>query len=294
MTNQKGRPVVVGVDGSDTATAAAVYAAWEAQRYGVPVRLVYAERLTPTWGPIMAPVTDEEWERDWIRHMMTTVTKAIAEAYPTVAVTSQVVTGSPAAALVAASNDASLLVLGTQSSTGIGGHLAGSVAAQVAAHSRVPVIVARHAKHATRRGQRVVVGLDGSPESQKALAYAVEEALARGVPLEAVYAWSEPGVHDEPVRVGPDIDLSEASARATRNLAEAVAGWADKHPDLKITYRAIHSNDPAGALANAALDASLIVVGSRGHGGFLNLRLGSTVDALIRSSQTPVAVVRGE
>ena len=125
------------------------------------------------------------------------------------------------------------------------------------------------------------------------MAFAVEEAVARGVDIDAVYVWSVLEVHD----IGPIIpegyDATEEQEKALRLLTEATEGWSDRYPDLTIFRRLIHGLDPVDAIARESHGAGLIVVGSRGHGGFLGLRLGSTVDGLIRYANAPVAVVRG-
>jgi nucleotide-binding universal stress UspA family protein len=140
----------------------------------------------------------------------------------------------------------------------------------------------------------VVVGFDGSPESEKAMDFAVDQAVARDAHLHAIYAWNVLDVHDIGPIVAERFINADEEAKSLRLLTEATEGWTDRYPDLHIVRRVIHSLDPADALAQARHDAGLIVVGSRGHGGFLGLRLGSTVDALIRHAEAPVAVVRGQ
>jgi nucleotide-binding universal stress UspA family protein len=136
----------------------------------------------------------------------------------------------------------------------------------------------------------VVVGMDGSPESHRALEFAVEEAVARGAAVHAVFVWSVLDVHD----IGPIVVeylAAEDEATAVRLVAEATRGWTERHPDLVITHRVVHASDPVDALVRLSGDAGLVVVGSRGRGGFLGLRLGSTGDGLIRHAESAVVVV---
>lgn len=289
-------PVVVGVDGSVEAARATEYAAWEAQRRGVPLRLVFAHQPTPLWGPAILISDDYQWVRPQIRELLVAAEKTVLSKHPQLSTQAAVVSGSPAAALVEESQSASLVVLGTRATGGLMGHLSGSVSAQVAAHAHAPVVVlppngaGADPELAT---DPVVVGLDGSQESERALGFAVEQAVARGVELMAVYAWNVFDVHGIGPIVTEDYDASQEEAKALRLLTEATEGWSDQHPALKITRRVIHSMDPTVALVEVSEAASLVVVGSRGHGGFLGLRLGSTVDGLVRYSQAPIAVVRG-
>lgn len=297
MTERPSGPVIVAYDGSTASRAAALYAAREARRRRVNLTMIYAHQPTPMWGPANLILDDYSWERDWVHRILTDGRNAVTTAYPALEIHTKIMSGSAAGTLIDASATASLVVTGTQSTGGIVGHLAGSVAAQIAAHAHAPVIVVRDTDSSrtdpTAAG-RIVVGLDGSDESQRALAFAVDEAADRGASIEAVYGWCIPDVHDVQPFINRTYNLEEEKAKADRLVAEAVSGWSDRYPDLTITHRIVYTFDPVDALQQAATAADLIVVGSRGHGGFLGLRLGSTVDALIRVASVPVAVVRGE
>lgn len=299
MTSNANGPVVVGIDGSDEAARAATYGAWEAGRRRVPLRLVLAHQPTPMWGPATLIQDDYEWVQDWVREILVKAEKQVTADYPGVTVGAAAVSGGAAGVLVEESRRASLVVIGTRATGGVWGRLSGSVAAQVAAHAHAPVVVLRPtspgaADPATFATTPIVVGLDGSPESQHALAFAVEEAVARGTNLHAVYAWSVLDVRDIGPIVPDGYEAADAKDKALRLLTEATEGWSDRYPDLIIRRSVAHTLDPVEALIIASDGAGLIVVGSRGHGGFLGLRLGSTVDALIRNAGAPVAVVRAD
>jgi nucleotide-binding universal stress UspA family protein len=297
MNNKAHAPVVVGIDGGAEALAAARYAAWEAQRRGVGLRLVYAHLSSLTWGP--TPLIDEYiWEQDWAQNVLRNATKEIEDTHPGLPIDTVAVQGRPAGALVGESAHASLVVLGTKSMPGVRGRLAGSVAAQVAAHAAAPVMIfrsdgARRADPSEFTGRPVVVGIDGSAESVRAFEFAAEEAVARQAELHALMVWDVLGIH-EAAPLGPDdYDTKVEEAKAARLLAEATAGASERYPDLIVVRRTEHDLDVVRVLCDTALTAGLLVVGSRGHGGFLGLRLGSTVDALVREAPVPLAVVRG-
>jgi nucleotide-binding universal stress UspA family protein len=101
-------------------------------------------------------------------------------------------------------------------------------------------------------------------------------------------------VHDVGDIVPETVDLGEEAAKADRLLDEAVVGWLDRYPDLRIHRHAVHDFDPLKVLLEECKGAGLVVVGSRGVGGFAGLLLGSTVDGLVRHAEVPVAVVHGE
>ncbi len=299
MTGVLHGPVVIGMDGSAEALRAAAYGAWEAKRRNTPLRLVFAHQPEPMWGPSILLANDYRWERQWAHEMLLEAEQHVAVANPDVTLQRAVVSGSAAGTLIDESKQASLVVIGTRAATGVIGHLSGSVAAQVAAHARTPVIVIRptddvDADPTIIADRPVIVGLDGSVESQRAMAFAVEQAVARGADLLAVYVWNVLEVHDIGPIIPEDFDADVAEKKASRLLTEATEGWSADYPDLTISRRVMHGLDPVDALSEAGHEAGLIVVGSRGHGGFLGLRLGSTVDGLIRHAGPPLAVVRGE
>jgi len=299
MTGASHDPVVVGMDGSAEAFSAAAYGAWEAKRRTAPLRLVFAHQPAPLWGPSMLLAEDYRWERQWARDMMAEAEQRVRATNPDVTLQTAVVSGSAAGALVDESRRASLVVLGTRAAGGVIGHLSGSVAAQVAAHAHTPVIVIRptldvDVDPTVVTDRPVIVGLDGSVESEQAMVFAVKQAVARGADLHAVYVWNVLEVHDIGPIVAEDIDADEEEKKASRLLTEATEGWGADYPALTIGRRVIHGLDAVDALSRDGQDAGLIVVGSRGHGGFLGLRLGSTVDGLIRHAGPPLAVVRGQ
>jgi nucleotide-binding universal stress UspA family protein len=145
------------------------------------------------------------------------------------------------------------------------------------------VIVVRG--HGTFDTGPVVVGVDGSPLSERAVEFAFEEASARGAELRAVLAWS-----DWPIEAVLSLDtyLDEAEEL----LAQRLAGWQEKYPDVVVT-REVHRSRPAKLLLKQAEGAQLVVVGSRGQGGLTGLTMGSTSQALIHHTPCPVAVLHG-
>jgi nucleotide-binding universal stress UspA family protein len=133
----------------------------------------------------------------------------------------------------------------------------------------------------------VVVGVDGSRLSEAALAFAVDTAVRRGTSLVAVHAWQDTA---DP-RVAALIDWEAVAVEEAAVLAERLAGWQDKNPDLTIERRVVRDS-PAHELTALSATAQLVVVGSRGRGGFAGLLLGSVSQALLRHAACPVAVVR--
>jgi nucleotide-binding universal stress UspA family protein len=302
-------PVIVSMDGSPDARQAAGYGAWEAERRHVTLRMVFAEAPLIAGAPGAVIPGAYPSDSPYVHDMLCSAEKEVTDAHPGILVETLVLPSGPAAALISESHFASLVVLATHAGPGITGRLRGSITANVASHAFAPVVVLRPQTGAVidpeTSHRPVVVGFDGSSESARALAFGVDEALARNVELRAVYVFNDLAVDDMarmlPANTGSAGNSDTASSvgadvdgehRALQLVTEATAVWSARYPDLALTNHAVYGLDPVASLARAGQSAGLIVVGSRGHGGFLGLRLGSTVDGLLRCASAPVAVVR--
>lgn len=136
---------------------------------------------------------------------------------------------------------------------------------------------------------KVVVGVDGSANARVALDWAAKEAALRQQQLQIVMAWHEPyvgGAFSVPVVIDP-VEM-ETSFRTLLN--DVVADARAAHPGLDIDGSLVHDS-PASALLGAADDDDLLVVGGRGHGGFLGLLMGSVSSQVVGHATCPVVVV---
>lgn len=205
-------------------------------------------------------------------------------------VTTQVADGPASHVLLEAAKHASMVVIGSRGHARLSGMLIGSVSQHLARHAACPVVVVRQPHDPDAK--RVVVGVDGSEGADKALAFACDHASHWGAPLTAMYAWwrSLPSAGDSAltydiVTVQQEIDTGR------RALAESLAGWQERYPDLEVTAEAIPL-PPAHALTDASAHAALVVVGSRGRGAFQSLLLGSTSQSVLHHAQCTVAIAR--
>ena len=276
--------VVVGVDGSPASGAAVEWAITECRFRQLPLLLVHvvdypvlsetvvAQASVPT--PVhQSPLLDAEAGR-------------VGRLAPNLEVSTRVVQGGPAAELIALSRHATLTVLGQRGLGGFAGLLLGSISTQVATHAHGPVVVVPAGTPAPATfGGRIVVGVDQSSQAQDALAFAFEEAAARRAALTAVHAWAVPehGVREQTADhvIGYHREL----------LTGALATWRGKFPEVDARQRLVNGA-PARSLLSAVTEMDLLVVGSRGRGGFAGLLLGSTSLAVLHHASCPVAVVR--
>ena len=283
--------VVVGVDGSGCALHAARWAAQEADRRSGVLQLVHAYSLPPAgysgYNPYPAGVLADLREHG--RATLQDAKNELRRAYPALDVRTRMAYGDPATVVHQGSTGAQLTVVGAHGSNRLRVAL-GSVAASVAATNPAPVAVI-HPGEAPGYGP-VVVGIDGSPISEEAISFAFESAALRGAPLIAVHCWTDRTL-DGPVPSSLAVVVDEAQFGQSERilLAERLAGWAEKYPDVMVEQAVIHEL-PIPTLLGYARTAQLIVVGSRGHSGLAGLLLGSTSQALIARSSCPIVVVR--
>jgi len=278
------RPVVVGVDGSASAYRAVEWAAGEAHRRGVGLRLVRAFSWTTADHPTGWVARYRNEMLDVSRRQVARAVRVAADARPDVEAESQVEIGAPIEVLSSEARRAQLLVLGDRGLGEVAGLVLGSVAVSLAARGACPVVVVR-GERAGADGP-VVVGVDGSPVSEAALAFAFDAAAARGVDLVAVHAWS-PTAIDEELASLVEWDASAESAV----LAERLAGWGQKYPQVAVR-RTVVRDGAVRALVTASAGAQLVVVGSRGRGNAAGLLLGSVSHGVLHGAHCPVAVVR--
>jgi nucleotide-binding universal stress UspA family protein len=288
--------IVVGYDGSTTSCSALDFAIESARPRRARVEVIHAWEPPPPrirfagddWGP------QEPELRQSADHVLAEALDHAKDMGPDVDICGKLVAGNAAGSLLEAAEGAHILVVGSRGLSGFSGRLLGSTGLQVATHAACPVVVVRPSAAAptpTPEVGRVVVGVDGSQLSEAVLAFAFEQAAERGVGLTALLAW-DLSYLNVPGRVGPILaDTFEAeSEHATTVLAETLAGWQEQYPDVDITSRTIYG--PArSSLIDASAGATLLVVGSRGRGGFLRLLLGSVSLAVLNSAHCPVAVI---
>lgn len=190
--------------------------------------------------------------------------------------------------LVDASKHAEMLVVGCRGRGALARLLLGSVSAAMVAHAHCPVAVIHDEDASTHPSEQapVLVGMDISPASDAAAAVAFDEASRRGVELIALHAWS-----DEHLSKFPGFDWSATATDEGELLAQRLAGWQERYPDVTVR-RVVVCDDVARQLLERSKSAQLVVVGSHGRGGFPGMLIGSVARAVVQSARVPVIVVR--
>ncbi len=289
--------IIVGVDGSPHADTAILWAAAHARHTGARLRLLHAYAV-PVPAPAMplaavgSAVAPDDYARTAGEAILSTAADLARHHATGVDVTTDLRVGGAAHALVEASADAGLVVVGSRGRGGFTGMLLGSVSVQVSAHAHCPTVVVREPAPAAGP---IVVGVDGSEPARAALAFAFTEAHRLGSTVIAVHAWSPP------LPTGPgeataaaladDGDRARYRQDAQQTLTDALAECRQQHPDVPVDERLTEAG-PVAALLEAATEPAMIVVGSRGHGGFTGLLLGSTSQSVLHHATCPVAVTR--
>jgi nucleotide-binding universal stress UspA family protein len=278
--------VVVGVDGSADSERAIDWAFTEAVRNHAGVHLVHAV-------PVLAdrpgkPDVPEALREQGEQVLLEAASRAPADLGADV--TREIFEGPAAAALVAASENARLVVVGSRGHGALAGLMIGSVSQHTARHAHCPVVVVR--APADARSGRVVVGVDDSDASLRALEFAFDFAAAHQRPLTAVRAWS-----DVVVGGGPGVGIPASSDASDRRRGElgllhaALAEYTSQYPQVDVTATAEHGH-PARVLSDASEHAAAVVVGARGRGAFAGMLLGSTSQAVMHHASCPVIVAR--
>lgn len=294
-SNVVGRHIVAAVDGSPSALRAARWAADEAARQRMPLRLVHAVNMAAIAysGAYVLPADFFESLQSAGQTYLADAESALHAAHPELEITSHLVDGSPIPVLVDESATAYLVALGSRGLGGFSGMLTGSTAVATVAHGHCPVAVIRGEPDAPLPSTGpVVVGVDGSPSSTAAIPLAYEAASRRGVDLVAVHAWTE-FTSDSAYLYARQfvVDWDAVDARQHEQLAERLAGYQEKYPDVTVR-RVVEGGRPSRLLLEHAKGAQLLVVGSRGHSEFGGALLGSTSQAMIYHAPCPVMVVR--
>ncbi|NML51098.1 universal stress protein [Streptomyces sp. R302] len=279
--------VTVGLDGSAESIAAARWASGEAVLRGVPLRLVHVEEW-PNAPEVPLPHTRTLYER--AEALLRDEADRARTEHPDLEVTTERVRGRAADELVAAANEADLLVLGSRGLGGVLGFVVGSVSLAVVGTARGPVVLVRAERpEPTSSARGIVVGVDLHHPCEPLLAFAFEEAAGRRVPLRFLSTWTLPPSYGYAAAVDPGIG-EELGAGVRVGLDELLSPWRTRYPGADVTAEAVMGS-AAYQMTEASREAELVVVGRRARRLPVGPHVGHVAHAVVHHSPAPVAVV---
>ena len=284
--------IVVGVDESPAAKVAVQWAAREAELRKIPLTLVHAASPeVATWPDVRLPAGLARWHQDHGRRLVDDALKVVEEATQhggPAEVHTEILSSAAVPTLVDLSKDAEMVVTGCRGSGRWPGRLMGSVSSGLLRYAHCPVAIIHDEDPLMPHPSKapVLVGIDGSSASELATAIAFDEASRRDAGLIAVHAWSDVDVSE-----WPGIDWPATQSMAEEVLAERLAGWQEQYPDVQVS-RTVVRDEPARQLVQRSEDAQLVIVGSRGRGGFAGMLVGSVGETVAQMTRMPVIVAR--
>ncbi|GAA2607792.1 universal stress protein [Paractinoplanes durhamensis] len=284
------KTVIVATDGTDTSLHAVAWAAREAERRAVPLRIVHAYDWD--WRESRLDIGNDyiDIAREVAEGIVAQAGRRAHTVAPRITIQTDLLVGHAVPKLLEVSDGAELLVLGRRGRGGFAGLLLGSVSQRLAVHATCPVVVV-HDESAPDSGP-ITAGVDDSPSAEDVLQIAFEMASTRGGPVEVVHSflppvplWLQPSVNPRDVAT-PDFDAYERN-----RLEERLAPWRDKYPNVPAEVVMTHESI-AAALVERSRHAQLVVVGSRDRGAVAGALLGSTGLQLLHHAYCPVLIAR--
>jgi nucleotide-binding universal stress UspA family protein len=284
--------MVVGVDDSPAANVAVEWAARDAELRSISLTLVHAvsPNLTTGWNTPLPPGL-AQWQKEHGRRLLDDAVKIVEKAChhggPT-QIHTKVLSSAAVPTLIELSKDAEMVVTGSCDTGRWPGRLLGSVSSGLLRHAHCPVAIIHDGDPLTPHQLQapVLVGIDGSSASELATAIAFDEASRRNAELIALHAWSDVDVSE-----WPGVDWPATQSMAEQVLAERLAGWREQYPDVNVR-RIVARDQPAHQLVTHSAEAQLLVVGSRGRGGFGGMLVGSVSENVAQLARAPVIVAR--
>jgi len=297
------RHITTGIDGSAASLAAAHWAAREALRRGVALNLLHAWTLHPHPAP---SVPADRSERGWAEETLDRAAGSIRAAHPELGVVERLVRDSAVDALLAAAEEAELLVLGSRGLGGIAGFMTGSVSQRVIAKSSSPVLLVRAGESSADEHlpvsdgvspdeipqtpyRDVVLGLDTRYPRDELIDFAFASARRYHAALHVIHAFSAPPFH---VADGGPVSPTgpELLAAQEHSVVAALRPWGEKYPEVRVT-ETVCEGRAATVLVRASARSSLVVVGRRTRDRRLGPHIGAVTHAVLHHVGCPVAVV---
>ncbi len=285
------KTVVVGVDGSEGSFEALIWATHHAQRTGLPLKVVTVTEIPAVYTAAGVPALPMgSTFDDLVQNGLDVNNRAVDDALAFdlgITVSGAAVVGTPVIGLVEATSPGDVLVVSATSQQKRIADVLGSVATGVVHRAHGPVIVVHGpVAHDAPLGS-IVVGVDGHDDSKPALEWACDLAARTGARLDLVHAWEYPYRTKDAVFGSPQ----EIMQRDATALADGVVAELSEGHRAAITATHVLEGLTFDVLIEAAKDADLLVVGSRGRGGLRSLLLGSVSRKVVQHASCTIAVI---
>ena len=286
------KPVTVGVDGSEESLRAVEWAALEARRHGMSLRIVSAPAELPRMHAYhVSPAEIAAALRGISARALDAAITRSEEVAPGLHIETGLLSGPSAVAVADSGAGASMLVVGARGAGAFAAMMLGSVSRHVAAWAPCPVVVVREETTAVHR--EIAVGVRDPEDGTGTLAFAFEEAALRGADLVAVHTWywlpAAPSAVSPAAALRPP-DPGQISAEAGRHLAATLDPWQRKYPEVRVRQDVVRGH-PARVLASYTARADMVVIGRHGHPAGPGPGIGSIQHAVLDHAHGPVAVV---
>ncbi|MFD8864618.1 universal stress protein [Streptomyces sp. NPDC059590] len=286
--------VTVGLDGSPESLAAARWAADEAERRELALRLLHAWILLSPPTPDSPAADDQNY---WAKRIVHDAHMELGRRHPDLPIAEEMVAEEAETALLDAAARSRMLVLGSRGMEPLASFFLGDISLYVVGRAERPVVLVRAGEAAEERPsevreREVVVGLSLHGPQDNLLEFAYVTAFTRGVPLRAVHGRGLPVQAFVPWGVDPGI-ARDVAEKAQRELDEVLRPWRERFPRVRVIDE-VRLESPAQAVVRAASGSGLLIIGRRRHRAALAPRLGPVVQAAVHHATCPVAVVPHE
>jgi nucleotide-binding universal stress UspA family protein len=285
------KPVVAGIDGSESSAHAAIWAAREAGRRGTTLTLVHALHLPDSAVVPIAPTGYAQRRRAEGTALLDQAVTAIRARFPDLTLDVELTDLDPAHALVDFSRTAAVVVTGSRGHGGFAGMLLGSVSRKLAAHAHSPLVVVRQEAPRPESTDLIVLGVGREPVPDAAR-FAFETAHREGVDLIALRAWWPNAMYSGVAGLGAMLvgDPETAHREAIAEIEAAIKPLRADYPDVTVRVTTGEGN-AVPVLIDAARSARLMVLGSHHRRGPLSVGPGYVVEGVLNHCPVPVVVV---
>jgi nucleotide-binding universal stress UspA family protein len=280
---------VVAVDGSDEGYAAVEFAAHEASRRGLTLRIGHVRPARLPVGPMVSVAADEGLE-GYASETVARAVRAATDAAPHIVTTTHVLVGGRVTEIVRLSEQARFIVVGRRSTTGLDRVWTGGTLDGIVSRARCPVFVAPQVTAHANGPARVVVGFKSAGHAAELFESAFGAAHELSAELYVLHAWKMASGYDD--IIASRVNEAVWTREQTEEIRSVVAPWQESYPDVPVSIEVVHES-PVRALVEASRAAERLVLVKPLHGALIH-HLGRTARGALRCAECPIEVVQAK